>query len=72
MKVTKCRKCAHLEPIDSQKGWHLCLLKDLKIHWKWAVNPPEEMPEIRYCDKFQDKEKNPYRCYNDPEYYKKV
>jgi len=71
-KITKCYKCLHLEKIEGQKEWHYCPLKDLKIHWKWAVNPPDDFSEIKHCKLFADKETGTFKCFNDPGLYKNL
>lgn len=71
VKPTKCHKCVFLEATD-QKGWHFCPKRNMKIHWKWAVKPPKTVPELSNCEFFNNKESNPFKCFNDPDLYRNL
>ena len=68
----RCCDCKFLEEQENKKGWFYCPKHDWKIAWKWAVTPPPMMPELSDCKFFEAKSTGNYRCYNDPDYYRKL
>ena len=71
MKI-RCCDCKFLEEQEGSKGWFYCPKHDWKIVRKWAVNPPDMMPQLQNCEFFEPKKTDQYRCYNDPDYFKKT